>query len=422
MAKTLTLIPGTVAEQTLPAVGRKTEFFIEGVDTLYDAENGETWLLTGHAWVTKAGDFSLDIYPEGDDADSSTIYVTDLNDKLTNSLEKTDVATAKPAPAKKVAKKGKRPAADNVPEFLKQYVYDPALADRYVHRPFPGGVEDFDVLAAQYAIRRPVLLAGPTGAGKTFLVEAFAASLGVPLFTIGGSAGVTEADLYGRYVPVIDPATGDERLEWADGPVTLAARWGGILYVDESNTIPPEITSALHSATDARRRIEVRGHAVPYEAPDGTTRYQQEVIDLHPDCWVVTAGNEGYNGTQDWNQAFKNRFEIVQIDYSAYVESHLIASPALIDFAETLREQCRIGRLYTPVSTVRLIAFERNLYELGYDYAVFSLLGYFAEDERPVIEGVLNDGFSDRICDEYGIDFEDDDVSDLDVPDDGESI
>ena len=75
-----------------------------------------------------------------------------------------------------------------------------------------------------------VMLKGDTQSGKTFLVEvlaiAWADMLGLPkpmpVFTLSGSSGITDFDLFGQTASYTDPTTGRESLVWLPGLVDLA--------------------------------------------------------------------------------------------------------------------------------------------------------------------------------------------------------
>lgn len=245
------------------------------------------------------------------------------------------------------------------------------------------------------ARRRPILLEGPTSTGKTFAIEAYAAARQIPLFTIYGSGGTTESDLYGRWLP---SGVGDE-LTWVDGPVTTWALHGGILYVNEANFIPAEVLSSLYSALDDRRTIEVRGHYIEDEG-----EHRQRVIPLHEDCWVVVDGNPGYVGTGEWSEALRNRCTVLPWHYDRETEAQLIVSAALLEFVEALRTNAKGGGgIFTPVATKQFVEFERNVYDFGWDFGVEVLVAYFHESERDQVRETLNDGYADRICNDYGI-------------------
>ena len=95
------------------------------------------------------------------------------------------------------------------------------------------------------------MLKGPTGCGKTRLVELMAASAGVPLFTVSCHEDMTACDLLGRYV-----LTGGST-EWVDGPLTSAVRLGGICYLDEIVEARQDATVVIHSVTDHRRELNL---------------------------------------------------------------------------------------------------------------------------------------------------------------------
>ena len=80
---------------------------------------------------------------------------------------------------------------------------------------------------AAYGARMPVMLKGPTGAGKSRFVEYMAWRLGRPLVSVACNEDMTASDLVGRFL--LD-ASGTR---WQDGPLTLAARHGAICDLDE---------------------------------------------------------------------------------------------------------------------------------------------------------------------------------------------
>src|SRR5687768_11852315 len=78
-----------------------------------------------------------------------------------------------------------------------------------------------------YRQELPVLLKGPTGCGKSRLVEHMAARLGRPLVTVACHDDTSAVDLVGRYL-----VEGGSTV-WQDGPLTRAVREGAIVYLDE---------------------------------------------------------------------------------------------------------------------------------------------------------------------------------------------
>ena len=93
---------------------------------------------------------------------------------------------------------------------------------------------------AAYAVRMPMMLKGPTGCGKTRFVEHMAWRLGKPLITIACHEDMTASDLVGRHL--LDAAG----TRWADGPLTLAVRYGAICYLDEVVEARQDTTVVIH--------------------------------------------------------------------------------------------------------------------------------------------------------------------------------
>ena len=81
-------------------------------------------------------------------------------------------------------------------------------------RPYIPVGDEIDVFTAAWQSGLPVMLKGPTGCGKTRLVEHMADQFGVPLFTVCCHEDMTSSDLLGRFV------LRDSRTEWVDGPLT----------------------------------------------------------------------------------------------------------------------------------------------------------------------------------------------------------
>jgi nitric oxide reductase NorQ protein len=122
------------------------------------------------------------------------------------------------------------------------------MPDRHAYIPVGDEVE---VFTAAWQSGLPVMLKGPTGCGKTRLVEHMAKRVGVPLFTVCCHEDMTSSDLLGRFV------LRDSHTEWVDGPLTQAVRQGGICYLDEVVEARQDAIVAVHSLSDHRRELNI---------------------------------------------------------------------------------------------------------------------------------------------------------------------
>ena len=266
-----------------------------------------------------------------------------------------------------------------------------AKVKQYISRVMPNGMSDVDFLLtfASEAYRaknegRPanVMLKGDTQSGKTFLVEVLAVKwaemLGLPkpmpIFTLSGSSGITDYDLFGQTTSYTDPNTGIEALVWLPGLVDLAAQVGGILYLDEINAFSERVTSSLHPLTDHRHHFINRNKPVYKNG-----QFMPDAVTADLDLWVIGTYNEGYRGMSEMNEAFINRFRHVCWGYDEAVESKLIPSSAIRLLGEALRTARQSNQVYEDVRTFGVA--------LGME--VFT--GMFKPQERPVVQSIIED-------------------------------
>lgn len=108
---------------------------------------------------------------------------------------------------------------------------------------------EVEIFESCYRNQLPLLIKGPTGCGKSHLVEYMAQKLNVPLIKVACNEDTSSADLLGRFL-----IKGAETI-WQDGPVTRAVRKGAILYLDEIAEARQDVVVALHPLTDHRREL-----------------------------------------------------------------------------------------------------------------------------------------------------------------------
>ena len=170
-----------------------------------------------------------------------------------------------------------------------------------------------------------VLLKGPTGCGKTRLVEAMAYDLQRPLITVACHDDLTTADLVGRFL-----LQGGET-RWVDGPLTRAVREGAICYLDEIVEARQDTTVVLHPLTDHRRQLPIDRLGVTLEAAPGF-------------CLVVSY-NPGYQSIlKDLKDSTRQRMVAIEIDFPpTEVEEKVVAHEARVD-PQTAAKLVRMGQ------------------------------------------------------------------------------
>ncbi|CAB5220351.1 AAA domain containing protein [uncultured Caudovirales phage] len=308
--------------------------------------------------------------------------------------------------------KAASPAAPALPQVAIDRIPNISRFDTYVPRDLPNGMTDIETLESYWNgnpdddyltridKRKGIRLEGPTGVGKTRLVEAFAAYLQVPLWIVECAGDDDSSSFFGSYAQVITPE-GEDKLAFGYGIIPMAAKYGGILYLDEDNFTDASITAALHSLLDFRKSVKVKRHYVPFVDTDGSTQYIEEIISAKgTNLMVIGASNPGYNGTSEHNQAFRNRFEVLEFNYDPYLESQFVPE-CIVQFAEALR--FNKDAVWSPVGLNRLVSFHEDIELRSYDHAVYALLSYFQPDERPVVQNLLNDTYYSMIAEEYGL-------------------
>lgn len=144
--------------------------------------------------------------------------------------------------------------------------------------------------------RLPVMLTGPTGCGKTRLIEHMGEVLGRKVITISCHDDLTSADLVGRFM-----VTGGDVI-WSDGPLTRAVKEGAICYLDEVVEARHDSLAVLHSLTDHRRTLYLDRAGENVQAPDT--------------FMLVCSYNPAYRSSlKELKPSFRQRFVTVAMDF-----------------------------------------------------------------------------------------------------------
>ena len=213
-----------------------------------------------------------------------------------------------------------------------------AVHDEPYYLPIADEVELFETA---YAERMPVLLKGPTGAGKTRFVEYMAYKLGrpmmkassqtgervehrMPLITVACHEDLTASDLVGRYLLDTDGT------RWTDGPLTRAVKVGAICYLDEVVEARKDTTVLIHPLTDYRRLLPIEKLGQVIEAADGFL--------------LVISYNPGYQSAlKDLKHSTRQRFIAIEFDYPPREQEAEIIAHESGCKKETAMDLARLG-------------------------------------------------------------------------------
>lgn len=105
-----------------------------------------------------------------------------------------------------------------------------------------------EVLAVALAEGQHVVLEGPPGTGKSTLLRAVAEGAGLGLHFVEGHAELTPPRLLGGFDPAVVLRAGYAPEAFLEGPLVVALREGGLLYLEELNRIPEETINVLLTA------------------------------------------------------------------------------------------------------------------------------------------------------------------------------
>ncbi|GKY98789.1 hypothetical protein MPSEU_000835100 [Mayamaea pseudoterrestris] len=158
----------------------------------------------------------------------------------------------------------------------------------------------------------PVLLEGPTSAGKTTLIEYLGARLGHPVTRINNHEHTDVQEYLGSFI-----ASSTGSLLFRDGLLVRALRLGEWVILDELNLAPTEVLEALNRLLDDNRELYI---------PE-----TNEVIVPHEGFRLFATQNPSgaYGGRKQLSRAFRNRF----------VELHM-GDIASSEMAQILVEKC----------------------------------------------------------------------------------
>ncbi len=206
-----------------------------------------------------------------------------------------------------------------------------------------------------WEMNEKVLVYGPTGAGKSSIVEQLCGYVGRPFIRINCTGDMDSSMIFGQ-LTAKDGAT-----IWVDGTVTEAVKYGAVFAWDEWDVTPPEIAMGLQWLLEKEGKLFLK--EMPGESSD-------KFIVPHENFRLVALGNtQGqaddsgmHSGTNVQNTATLDRFEtVIRIGYMPEVTEcemlkgkHPEKKPEdvskLVKFANLIRQGYTTGQLCLTMS------------------------------------------------------------------------
>ena len=223
----------------------------------------------------------------------------------------------------------------------------------------------------------PVFITGQSGNGKTMSIEQACAKAKRKFVCVSMTPDTDEGDLLGNYVLI------NGQMEWRDGPVTVAARQGAVLCVDE-------IDYGAQNLSCLQRVLEGKPFLL---------KKKNELVAPAPGFTVFATANTKGKGSEDGrymftnvlNEAFLERFpntmeqefppakteeKIINKELDSVGRSDDVFAKNLVTWANTIRNTFADGGCDEVISTRRLVHIVKT----------FGIYG----DKKKAIEYCLN--------------------------------
>lgn len=222
-----------------------------------------------------------------------------------------------------------------------------------------------------------VMLVGPAGCGKTMLAETVAQGRKRELTIVSCSAGMSEAQLLGRLLPL--GAGG--AFTYVESPFMRAYANGGVILLDEMDAADANLLLVINAAlANGGITVEARAALGP-EHSTYVKRHADTAIIAATNTWGSGADTQ-YIGRGALDVSTLDRFYRVAVDYDTDLENKLGAKKT-VQWVQKLREAARRNKLRRVVSTRMITRIEKALAaDVAFGEACADELASWTADER----------------------------------------
>ena len=230
----------------------------------------------------------------------------------------------------------------------------------------------------------PIFITGQSGNGKTMSVEQACAKLERKFVCVSMTPETDESDLFGNFILI------NGQMEWRDGPVTVAARQGAVLCIDE-------VDYGAQNLSSLQRVLEGKPFLL---------KKKNELIVPAKGFTVVATANTKGKGSEDGrymftnvlNEAFLERFlntmeqdwppvkverKIVEKELESSGRADKEFAEKLVTWADIIRKTFVEGGCDEVISTRRLVHIAKTYGVFGDKMKAINLcLNRFDEDTK----------------------------------------
>lgn len=254
--------------------------------------------------------------------------------------------------------------------WLLKGLQDPKERTDYIRTPY---VERnlLNLVRATSTRRFPILIQGPTSAGKTSMIEYLAEYSGNKFVRINNHEHTDLQEYLGTYI-----SGSDGKLKFQEGLLVQAMRQGHWIVLDELNLAPTDILEALNRLLDDNRELLI---------PE-----TQEIVRPHENFMLFATQNPPgmYGGRKVLSRAFRNRFLELHYDDIPEDELEYILQKRSINTAPS---DCRrIVSVYKELSRLRQTS---RIFEQKDSFATLRDLFRWALRDAETREDIANNGF-----------------------------
>jgi MoxR-like ATPase len=174
------------------------------------------------------------------------------------------------------------------------------MAPQAVSLPIVGRKKEWDQIEKAVTLGKNLLIEGPVGVGKTFLVREILREKKRKFERVDGDTRYTEQKLTGWFDPALVMKKGYSSETFIEGPLVLAMKAGIPLFINELNRMPEAVQNILLPAMDEKRIALPRLGEI--KAKEGF-------------LILATQNPKEFTATHALSEALMDRFEMIHLDY-----------------------------------------------------------------------------------------------------------